>query len=50
LNIQKNELISLISKIRREIGHKDVEVDILDLFWDEDQGNLLIITPDRPEK
>jgi len=50
LNIKKNELISLISKIRRDIGHKDVEVDILDFFFDEDQGNLLIITPDRPEK
>jgi len=50
LIIQKNDLISLISKIRRDIGHKDVEVDILDLFFDEDQGNLLIITPDRPGK
>ena len=50
LDIEKNELTSLISKIRRDIGHKEVEVDISNLFFDEYEGNLLIITPDRPEK
>jgi len=50
LNIKKNELIALISKIRRDIGHKDVEVGISHLIFDENEGNLLIITPDRPEK
>ncbi len=48
--ITKNELISLISKIRIDIGHKDVRADILNLFFDEKEENLLIITPDRPEK
>jgi len=50
LNIEKTDLISLITKIRKEIGHKDVEVNIQDIFFDEDSGNLLLITPDRPEK
>ncbi|HHT18308.1 MAG: 7-cyano-7-deazaguanine synthase [Euryarchaeota archaeon] len=50
MNITKNELISLISKIRRDIGHKDVEVEISHLIFDNNKGNLLIITPDRPEK
>jgi uncharacterized protein len=48
--IEKEGLISLISNIRREIGHKEVKVEISNLFFDEKEGNLLIITPDRPEK
>lgn len=48
--IKKEELISLISKIRRDIGHKNVEVEICNLFFDEEENSLLIITPDRPEK
>lgn len=48
--IEKEDLISLISNIRRDIGHKEVEVEISNLFFDEKEGNLLIITPDRPEK
>lgn len=50
MNIKKKDLISLILKIRKDIGHKDVDVVVSNLFFDEDQGNLLIITPDRPEK
>jgi uncharacterized protein len=50
LNLEKKDLISLISKIRRDIGHKEVEVDISDIIFDEESGTLLIITPDRPEK
>lgn len=48
--MEKKDLKDLITKIRRDIGHKDVQVDISDLFFDEKEGNLLIITPDRPEK
>jgi uncharacterized protein len=48
--IAKDDLISLITKIRKDIGHKDIEVDISDLFFDDESGTLLIITPDRPEK
>lgn len=50
MNMEKKDLKDLITKIRRDIGHKDVQVDISDLFFDEKEGNLLIITPDRPEK
>lgn|GEM_PF-149025 len=50
MNLEKKDLISLISKIRRDIGHKEVEVAISDIIFDEELGTLLIITPDRPEK
>ncbi len=50
LNLEKKDLISLISKIRKDIGHKDVEVDISNIIFNEESGTLLIITPDRPEK
>ena len=50
MNLEKKDLISLISKIRRYIGHKEVEVAISDIIFDEELGTLLIITPDRPEK
>jgi len=50
LKIRKTDLTSLISKIRRDIGHKDVDVNISDIIFDEGAGSLLIITPDRPEK
>jgi len=50
LKIEKNDLKSLIAQIRRDIGHKDVKVDILETLFDEPSGTLLIITPDRPEK
>ncbi|EKF85474.1 ATPase [Methanobacterium formicicum] len=50
MNLEKKDLISLISKIRKDIGHKDVEVDISNIIFNEESGTLLIITPDRPEK
>lgn len=50
MNIKKKEITSLITKIRRDIGHKDIEVNIWNILFDEDSGTLLIITPDRPEK
>lgn len=50
MNLEKKDLISLIYKIRRDIGHKEVEVDISNIIFDEESRTLLIITPDRPEK
>jgi len=50
LKILKKDLTSLISTIRRDIGHKDVDIIISDILFDEESGTLLIITPDRPEK
>lgn len=50
MNIEKKDIISLALKIRKDIGHKDVEVHISDLFFDDESETLLIITPDRSEK
>ncbi len=50
MKIGKKDLKSLISKIRKDIGHKDVNITISDILFDEESGTLLIITPDRPEK
>jgi predicted PP-loop superfamily ATPase len=50
LKIEKYNISRLISKIRQEIGHKEVKIDISDVFFDEKSGRLLILTPDRPEK
>ncbi|NYB52474.1 MAG: 7-cyano-7-deazaguanine synthase [Methanobacteriaceae archaeon] len=50
MNITKKDLTTLISKIRKDIGHKEVEIEIVDIFFDEESANILIITPDRPEK
>ncbi len=48
--MEKKDIISLILKIRKDIGHKDVDVDISKIIFDPDSDTLLIITPDRPEK
>jgi uncharacterized protein len=46
----KESIIEHISRIRREIGHKDIKPDIRDVLWDEDSRELVIITSDRPGK
>lgn len=46
----KIQLIELIRKIRKEIGHQDIDIHIKELIVDEKKGNMYIITPDRPEK
>jgi uncharacterized protein len=50
LKIDKFEILDVINKIREDIGHKKSELDILDIRIDEQTGNMLILTPDRPEK
>jgi hypothetical protein len=49
-HLDKNHIIPLISRIRRDIGHKDVEPDIREVVWDENSRELVIITSDRPGK
>jgi len=45
-----NSLKQLISHIRVDIGHKDIQPDINDVVWDEKSRELVIITSDRPGK
>ncbi|RAP53394.1 MAG: hypothetical protein BZ138_01100 [Methanosphaera sp. rholeuAM270] len=44
----KEEIKKEISNIRKEIGHEDVEIEIKELH--QENNELTIITPDRPEK
>ena len=44
----KEEIIKEIINIRKEIGHDDVEPEIKELHYENDE--LTIIAPDRPEK
>lgn len=46
----KEAIIKAISRIREEIGHEDIEPDILDVVFNEDSGEMIILTSDRPEK
>jgi hypothetical protein len=48
--LDKHSLKQMVSHIRRDIGHKDVEPDIMDMVWDENSRKLVIITSDRPGK
>jgi predicted PP-loop superfamily ATPase len=50
MNPDKDSVKHLISRIRRDIGHKDVEPDIRAVVWDENSRELVIITSDRPGK
>lgn len=49
-NFNKEYLVNLISAIRREIGHEDIKPDIVDVIFNTQKSELLIITSDRPEK
>lgn len=48
--MKKEDIIEAISRIRDGIGHKNIQTDILDLIYNEQRKELLIIAPDRPEK
>ena len=50
MDIEKEDILAKISKIREEIGHEDLKPDITEIFYDEKESKLLIITSDRPEK
>ncbi len=46
----KEDIIAVISQVRKEIGHEDLKPDIKDIIFDKERSQLLIITSDRPEK
>lgn len=48
--MKKEDIISIISDIRKEIGYEDLEPDIVDIIFNEKSRELLIVTSDRPEK
>lgn len=50
LKFDTESIINHICRIREEIGHQKVKPDIKKIIFDEDNGSLLIITSDRPEK
>ena len=50
MKIDKFGILNSINKIREDIGHKKSELDILDFRIDAKTDNMLIVTPDRPEK
>ncbi len=50
MKFEKDDIINRICRIREEIGHQDVAPDIMDIIFDENNGSMLIITSDRPEK
>lgn len=45
-----NALLNHINKIRREIGHEEVNIDIKEVLYDNDANEMWIITNDRPDK
>ncbi len=48
--INNKELIEKIYKIRKEIGHDDIKINIHETIYKEDNKELWIITKDRPDK
>lgn len=50
MKFYKNEIINHVKKIRKEIGHNDSEINIKDLFFNNEKKELWIITLDRPDK
>lgn len=50
LLISRDELIEKIYKIREEIGHDDIKINIHETVYDDETKELWIITKDRPDK
>ncbi len=50
MKVNKKDIINRISRIRDEIGHENLKPVIKDVIFNEEIGELLIITSDRPEK
>ena len=43
-------LLNHINRIRKEIGHEEVNIDIKEVLYDKDTNEMWIITNDRPDK
>lgn len=50
MKFSKNEIINNIKKIRKEIGHANSDINIKELFFNNEKNELMIITLDRPDK
>lgn len=50
MQFTKNQLIKVIEEIRTETGHEESELNIKEIVFDSKNNELLIITPDRPDK
>ncbi|MBQ2962231.1 ATPase [Methanobrevibacter sp.] len=46
----KTALLNHINRIREEIGHEKVNIDIKDVLFDKEDNEMWIITNDRPDK
>ena len=45
-----NALLNHVNRIRKEIGHEEVNIDIKEVLYDKDANEMWIITNDRPDK
>ena len=45
-----NALLNNINRIRKEIDHEEVSIDIKEILYDKDTNEMWIITNDRPDK
>ena len=43
-------LLKHINRIRKEIGHEEVDIDLHEIIYDKEKNELWIITDDRPDK
>ena len=50
MKFSKDEIIQYIKKIRKEIGHKNSEINIKELLFTDEKNELWIVTLDRPDK
>ena len=46
----KNALLNHINRIRKEIGHEEVNIDIKEVLYDKETNEMWVITNDRPDK
>ncbi len=50
MEINEKIIIENVNRIRNDIGHEKADINIKDLFYDENLNELTIITNDRPDK
>ena len=46
----KEKLTEEINQVRKQIGHEELEIHIEDIYYNEKENELWIITQDRPDK
>ena len=50
MDYDEKTLLNHINRIRKEIGHEEVDIDIHEIIYDDEKNELWIITDDRPDK